>query len=207
MDALKKTRTLLFIKAAALVAVAVAAVCVVIWIGKGIASTEISVGSDNTINVTPERIAEIRRLGQWEFLTVEDEEVIDTIRYRHIVADDRLTCIYHGTVRLGINLDHAPADWITNRNDTLTIHLPAPSILDDNFIDEARTDVFYQNGRWGAYARELMYRRAASRMKAFALSPENVAAVKDAAESRFTALFKSLGAKEVTVTFNEQSQM
>lgn len=200
---MKKTRSILYIKIAAIVAVAVAAVCVVLWIGKGIASTEVTIGSDNTINVTPERIAEIKRLGQWEFLTVEDEVVVDTIRYRHIVSDDRLTCIYHGTVRLGINLDHASADWISNHNDTIKVLLPAPSILDNNFIDEASTEVFYQNGRWGAYARELMYRRAVVRMKAFALSPENMKIVKEAATDRFTSLFKSLGAKDVTVTFDE----
>lgn len=200
---MKKTRSILYIKIAAIVAVAVAAVCVVLWIGKGIASTEVTIGSDNTINVSPERIAEIKRLGQWEFLTVEDEVVVDTIRYRHIVSDDRLTCIYHGTVRLGINLDHASADWISNHNDTIKVLLPAPSILDNNFIDEASTEVFYQNGRWGAYARELMYRRAVVRMKAFALSPENMKIVKEAATDRFTSLFKSLGAKDVTVTFDE----
>lgn len=203
MDTLKTTRTLLYIKAAAIIAVAAAVVCVVVWIGRGVASSEISIGSDSTINVTPERIAEIKRLGQWEFLTVEDEVVVDTIRYRHIVSDDRLTCIYHGTVRLGINLDHASADWISNHNDTIKVLLPAPSILDSNFIDEASTEVFYQNGRWGAYARELMYRRAVVRMKAFALSPENMKIVKEAATDRFTSLFKSLGAKDVTVTFDE----
>lgn len=203
MDTLKTTRTLLYIKAVAIIAVAAAVVCVVVWIGRGVASSEISIGSDSTINVTPERIAEIKRLGQWEFLTVEDEVVVDTIRYRHIVSDDRLTCIYHGTVRLGINLDHAPADWISNHNDTIKVLLPAPSILDNNFIDEASTEVFYQNGRWGAYARELMYRRAVVRMKAFALSPENMKIVKEAATDRFTSLFKSLGAKDVTVTFDE----
>lgn len=200
---MKRTRSILYIKIAAIVAVAVAAVCAVLWIGKGIASTEVTIGSDNTINVTPERIAEIKRLGQWEFLTVEDEVVVDTIRYRHIVSDDRLTCIYRGTVRLGINLDHASADWISNHNDTIKVLLPAPSILDDNFIDEASTEVFYQNGRWGAYARELMYRGAAARMKAFALSPENIKIVKEAATNRFTSLFKSLGAKDVTVIFDE----
>lgn len=203
MDALKKTRSLIYVKVAAFVAVGIAAVCVAVWLWKGVSEAEVSVGSDNTINVTPERIAEIRRLGQWEFLTVVDEVVVDTIRYRHIVSDDRLTCIYRGTVRLGINLDHASPDWVTNHGDTIEVRLPAPSVLDDRFIDEAATDVFYQNGKWGAYARELMYRRAAARMKADALSPENLRTVRHAAADRFTSLFLSLGAKEVTVTFDE----
>lgn len=196
----EKTRSLQF---AVIIVAAVAVICILIWLWKGLSETEISIGSDNTINVTPERIAEIKQLGQWEFLTVVDEVVVDTIRHRHIVSDDRLTCIYRGTVRLGINLDHAPADWVTNRNDSIEVRLPKPSVLDDSFIDEASTDVFYQNGKWGAVARERMYRRAAARMKADALSAENIAAVREAATRRFTSLFKSLGAKEVTVTFDE----
>ncbi len=203
MDTLKKARSLIYIKAGIIAVAVIAAVCVAVWLWKGVSEAEITIGSDKTINVTPERIAEIRRLGQWEFLTVMDEVVVDTVRYRHIVSDDRLTCIYRGTVRLGINLDHASSDWVSNHGDTIEVRLPAPSVLDDRFIDEARTDVFYQSGKWGAYARESMYRRAAAQMKADALSPENIVAVRRAAADRFTSLFRSLGAAEVTVTFDE----
>lgn len=201
MPTLKKISSLKWITPVVYMALAVALVYIVVKFVNGIGSAEVSIGSDNTINVTPERITSIRSIGQWEFMKVDDEVVIDTIRRRHIVADDRLTCIYYGSVRLGIDLDKAAADWITNRNDTIDLLLPSPSVLDDRFIDEARTNVFYQNGRWGGYARELMYRRAVTEMKAFALSPENIKAVKAAAESRFTDLFMGLGAKEVTVSF------
>lgn len=191
-------------KTVAFIALAAVVVCLAVWIGWGMSDAEIHIGSDNTINVTPERIAEIRQLGQWEFLTVVDEVVVDTIRYRRIVSDDRLTCIFRGTVRLGINLDHAPADWVTNRNDTIEVRLPAPSVLDDRFIDEAGTDVFYQSGNWSAYVREHMYSQAAAEMKDFAMSPQNIQTVKDAATARFTSLFKSMGAKDVTVTFPKE---
>lgn len=197
----KKISSLKWITPVVYIALAVALVYIVVKFVNGIGSAEVSIGSDNTINITPERITSIKSIGQWEFMQVDDEVVIDTIRHRHIVADDRLTCIYYGSVRLGIDLDKAAADWITNRNDTIDLLLPAPSVLDDRFIDEARTDVFYQTGRWGGYARELMYRRAVAEMKAFALSPENIRTVKSAAESRFTDLFMGLGAKEVTVSF------
>lgn len=201
MPTKKKISALKWITPVIYIALAVALAYIVVELVHGIGSAEVSIGSDNTINVTPERITSIKSIGQWEFMQVDDEVVIDTIRRRHIVADDRLTCIYYGTVRLGIDLDKAAEDWITNRNDTIEVRLPAPSVLDDRFIDEARTDVFYQNGRWGGYARELMYRRAVAEMKAFALSPENIRTVKSAAESRFTDLFMSLGAKDVTISF------
>lgn len=203
MDRLKKILSAHALTAVVYVALAAALIYLVIWLGKGIGSAEISIGSNDSINVTPQRIAKVKEIGQWEFLQVTDEVVVDTIRYNAIMADDRLACIYHGTVRIGINLDRAGADWITNRNDTLEVRLPAPSVLDDRFIDEARTDVFYQHGKWGAYAREQMYRRAAAEMKAFALSPENIYAVRKAAEARFASLFKSLGAKDVTIVFDD----
>lgn len=200
---IKKLLNARYLMAALYLAIAVVIIYFAIQLVRGIGDAEISIGSENTINVTPERIAKVKSIGQWEFLQVTDEVVIDTIRRRPIMADNRLTCIYYGTVRLGINLDNAPADWITNRNDTIEVRLPAPSVLDDRFIDEARTDVFYQNGKWGSYAREQMYGRAVAQMKAFALSPENVAAVRKAAEMRFESLFKSLGAKDVMVTFED----
>ena len=47
---------------------------------------------DRTANV----ITEIRRLGQWEFLTVRCETMVDTVRSRTLMPDDRHDRNYTG---------------------------------------------------------------------------------------------------------------
>ena len=36
--------------------------------------------SDNKISLTPLQITSIKETGEWEFLSIEDEEIVDTIR-------------------------------------------------------------------------------------------------------------------------------
>ena len=155
---------------------------------------------DRTANV----ITEIRRLGQWEFLTVRCETMVDPVRSRTLMPDDRLARIYTGAMRLGVDLDKAPDTWIKTQGDSIAdITLPAIGLLDDRFIDEAATVAFYESGRWDAAAKEEMYRTARRRMLAFGLSKPNIETARQAARSRFTALFSALGFKHVNVTFTE----
>ena len=70
------------------------------------ASNEIGISTDNKIDLTPTRIQEIQDIGQWEFLAINDEELIDTINHGFF-SDDELVRIYYGTIRMGIDLHHA----------------------------------------------------------------------------------------------------
>ncbi len=173
------------------------------WIHRSVSSASIGIGSSHEISVTPQKISEIKRINQWEFMRVVDEVVVDTIARRPLLPDQRLTCIYYGTLSLGIDLTKADDDWVTNTNDTVTVRLPLPSLLDDRFIDEARTKVFYEYGTWRPSARNAMYRRAKVKMEQRALTPVNLRQVRQSAVSRFTSLFKQLGAKEVIIQFDE----
>ena len=148
---------------------------------------------------------EIRRLGQWEFLTVRCETMVDTVRRRpFFMADDRLARIYTGAMRLGVDLGKAPDTWIETSGDTaVAITLPPVALLDDRFIDEAATVSFYESGSWDAAAKEQMYAAARRRMLACGLSPANIETARQGARSRFTALFTALGFKHITITFAE----
>lgn len=183
--------------------VVLAAVCAVaaLWLFKGVSESSIEIRSDPQIAVTPQKIAEIKRIGQWEFVSVSDEVVVDTVVKRVLVPDDRLTCIYYGTLSIGVDLDKAADDWAVNHGDTITVKLPKPGLLDQNFIDEASTRVFYESGTWRPAARKAMLRRAGVKMKAFALTPANLKRAEEAASDRFERLFKAMGAKEVIVSF------
>ena len=83
-------------------------------------NTTISIGSDN--------IASMKSIGEWEFLSISDEEMIDTVRHGFF-SDDELVRIYYGTLRLGIDMSQADADWIAHSGDSVTVTLPPVKLL------------------------------------------------------------------------------
>lgn len=186
----------------AVVLIAAVAAGAIWWLSRTISSSRIEIGSNTEINITPQKISDIKRIGRWEFMRVVDEAIVDTTVHRTLLPDMRLTCIYYGTLSLGIDLSKAGDDWATSVNDTVTVILPEPVLLDEHFIDEARTNVFYESGTWRPSAKNAMYRRAKAMMMSRALTPSNMQQVRQAAERRFSALFRELGAKEVIVRFD-----
>ena len=61
-------------------------------------ANDISISADQRIDITPTQIQHIQDIGQWEFLAINDEELIDTVS-RGFFSDSELVRIYYGTVR------------------------------------------------------------------------------------------------------------
>ena len=152
---------------AALVAI-VAIVLGALWLVRACSQTEVGLEVNEDINITPEQITSIKAIGEWEFLSIADEELVDTVR-KGLFSDDHLSRIYYGTVRLGIDMQKMDSTWITTQGDSITLWLPRPALLDSKFIDEARTKSFHESGRWTARDRETLYRRAEQRMLQYSL--------------------------------------
>ncbi|EJW94082.1 hypothetical protein, secreted, partial [gut metagenome] len=126
------------------------------------------------VEVSPATIASIRSIGQWEFLTIHDEEYVDTVR-EGFFSDDGLARIYYGSLRLGLDLSHLDDHAIRLEGDTVLVAtLPRVGLLDRQFIDETRTRPFYEKGRWETDAREALYRRAQKMMMARCLTRANL---------------------------------
>ena len=51
-----------------------------VWLTKGIEQTSLDVVVDDRIDRTPQYVEQIKTIGEWEFLTIEDEELVDTVR-------------------------------------------------------------------------------------------------------------------------------
>ena len=64
---------------AILAALAVALVAVAVILSKCEGTAVVEEKSDH-VEVTPATIASIKSIGQWEFLTIHDEEYVDTVR-------------------------------------------------------------------------------------------------------------------------------
>lgn len=105
-------------------------------------SNEISISADQRIDITPTQIQQIQDIGQWEFLAINDEELIDTVS-RGFFSDSELVRIYYGTVRLGVDLHQTEPHWLRVENDSVIVaKLPPIGLLDTNFIDEAKSRSF-----------------------------------------------------------------
>ena len=164
------------------------------------ASADIDVNS--SIDVTPTQIESMKQIGEWEFLSISDEEMIDTLR-RGFFSDDELIRIYYGTLRLGINMHKTKPHFIKMEKDTLIVTLPPIELLDENFIDEARTKAFYESGSWDDQTREDMYQRAVAKMKERCLTSANIASAQQNASRQFYQLMRSMGHENVKITFDD----
>lgn len=174
-----------------------------IYIGiKESSPIHLEVERDTRIDLTPEQIMSVRDIGQWEFLTINTEELVEWQRPRTLTTD-RLTRIYQGTLRLGIDMSKASDDWFTSLPDsTAQLTLPHAALLDNNFIDEARSRSFYEKGTIPPEARDQLYAQASKKMMQRCLTPQNLQTAERNARNEFTRIFKSFGFKTVNVKFN-----
>ena len=168
------------------------------WLIRGVQQTEISLEADQHIDVTPQQIESIRAIGQWEFMAISNEELVDTTR-KGLFTDDHLARIYYGTVRLGIDMQKMDSTWITTQGDSITMWLPRPALLDNDFIDEARTKSFHESGRWTARDRETLYRRAEQRMLRYSLTPQNIETARKNGDVQMRRLLQSMGFQHVNI--------
>ena len=168
---------------------------------------DLELGFQKEINQTPAVLQSIERLGQWEFLSIDDEVIVDTTESHLFSPDNHLVRIYHGTLRLGIDFSLCDRGWATANGDTVSLHLPPIQLLDRNFIDEARTRSFYEYGTWDAQAKEDMYRRARTMMIQRAMTFQNIKQAEENAHHQVEALFRSLGYHTIRITIERSSSL
>ena len=173
-----------------------------IWLYQGVRQTEVSLGADQRIDLTPQQIQSIKDIGQWEFLSVSDEQLVDTTR-RGIFRDDHLVRIYYGTMRLGIDMRQLETGWIQREGDSLTIILPPIGLLDRDFIDEARTRSFHESGRWTAQDREALLKRAYQRMLQHGMTDQNIESARQNGEALFRQMMRSMGFEHVHIQWTK----
>lgn len=172
------------------------------WFYNGIKSSYVEYGADQRIDITSQQIQSIKDIGEWEFLSISDEEMVDTIR-QGIFINDQLVRIYYGTLRLGINLKQIDDGWIVARGDTLEFTLPKVGLLDSAFIDEARTKSFFEKGSWTAQDREAMFIRAQQRMLQRCLTPQNIQLAEQNGITQVRQVLINMGFKQVKLQYKD----
>ncbi len=188
------------IKIGLVAVVAVLLIAVSFWLKNATKGDHVDFGTDTVIDMTPTQIQSIKAIGEWEFLSVSAEELVDTVR-KGIFRNDELVRIYYGTLRLGVNMHHVKPGWLQANGDSVTVSLPQVGLLDKDFIDEARTKPFYEVGSWKPADRETLYKKAYRQMLSHCLTKENLQAAKVNGEAQFRSMMRSLGYKHVNIVF------
>lgn len=190
--------------AALLAVVAAFVVGIVAVVAYMAADNSVSVSKGEQIDITPTTIQSIEDIGQWEFLSVSNEELIDTVRHGFF-GDDQLVRIYYGTLRIGVDMHQAKPGWVEARGDSVTVTLPPMTLLDHDFIDEARTRSFFESGKWSHEDKANMYKKAYEAMKKRCLNQKNMDSARQNAVAQFTKIMQSMGFKRVKVRFQDQA--
>lgn len=171
------------------------------WLNK---DNTVSVTTEEQTTLSPTQVESIEAIGEWEFLAISNEELVDTVR-RGFFGDDQLVRIYYGTLRLGINMKDVKEGWIqaNAEKDSIVCTLPPIRLLDNNFIDEARTRSFFEEGKWTGADRQALYDRAYTQMKKRCLTPANIRIAQRNARQQFRDMFKAMGFPNARVEFEE----
>lgn len=185
-------------KLAGILVAAIVALAALWWLVSGISQSEVTLDVNQEIDLTPEQITSIEAIGEWELLAIANEELVDTTR-KGFFKDDHLVRIYYGTVRLGIDMKNVEQGWLHTVGDSIVVTLPQPSLLDKNFIDEARTKSFFESGKWSHQDRDKLYQKAYRQMLAHCLTPENLRSARENGEALFTKMMKNMGYERISV--------
>ena len=156
---------------------------------------------EKPIEQSPEEIVRLQAIGQWEFLSVEAEELVER-HYSGLMSERDLVCIYRGTLRIGVDMRKLPTDWVEMQGRNAILHLPQPTLLDEDFLDESRTTVFFEQGIFRPEERDAMRTEAKEKMKKRAMTAENLSIARRNAEAQFQKLFLAMGYEDVVVEFD-----
>ena len=177
-------------------------IAIFFWLRSATKDNYIELGSSEAIEPTPTQIQSIKDIGEWEFLSVSAEEMVDTLR-KGFFSNDELVRIYYGTLRLGVNMHQVEPGWIVTKGDTIEVTMPKIGLLDKDFIDEAKTKPFYESGKWSNNDREALYKKAYRQMIQHCLTKENLEAAKVNGENQVRNMMQQLGYKKITILFGD----
>lgn len=205
-----KEKILQFVKAnmKELILVAVTALVViaaVLFFTKKDWTTGVDVGVSGTkIENTPQVVKKIKQIGEWEFLSVTTEELVDTVASRKIIGlsigrEKQLIRVYTGTLRFGFDTKEMADDAFAVIDDTLCVSLPEIKLLDENFVDEANTVAFYEDGDWSDADRQRLYEKAVRQMKESTVTQTNISKARANAIEQISALLEAMGVKRYKI--------
>ncbi len=167
------------------------------------------------IDETPILIKEIKSIGQLITYTSYDEVVADSVivtrgsafvnAFNHLSpvpllpsADKQLVLIVKGKVLVGTDLSLLTDTSVTITNDTVTLFLPKPKII-DAIVNPSDFETFVEKGNWTIKEVTLVKIKARRKLEARALQQDILAKADTKAKTIMQDLLGSMGYKKVLI--------
>jgi len=145
-------------------------------------------------------VTDMKEIKQWEFLVVNDEEVVDSVN-KGFIYDDMLIRIYYGSLHFGIDMEDMADNALQVKGDTIVAQLPPIKLLDDEFINETNTQAFYEQGNWKDEAKSQLLEKAKNIMRKNCLTQENFRLAEENGLQQMESFFRSLGFNHIVIEF------
>lgn len=196
------------IKLAAVVAVCLIVVVAVLYMCHAAKSVTAGHQTEVVVTPTPVNLDSIRAIGQWAFLTVEMDEVVDTVNHG-LFSSDRISVAYHGTLHYGIDVAEARPGWVTIAGDTaVSVVLPPVKLLDDRFLDERNVKVYEGRDDMDFINKPTVRAALVRKAKAAMIrrGRENIPEARGKAEDEVRRIFSQHGYKKIVVRFEDDNK-
>lgn len=196
------------IKLAAVVVVCLIVMVAVLYMCHAAKNVTAGHQTEVVVTPTPVNLDSIRAIGQWSFLTVEMDEVVDTVD-RGLFSSDRISVAYHGTLHYGINVAEARPGWVTIVGDTaVTVVLPPVKLLDDRFLDERNVKVYEGRDDMDFINKPTVRAALVRKAKAAMIrrGRENIPEARGKAETEVRRIFSQHGYKKIVVSFEDDNK-
>ncbi|WP_288152703.1 DUF4230 domain-containing protein [uncultured Prevotella sp.] len=196
------------IKLAAVVVVCLIVMVAVLCMCHAAKSVTAGHQTEVVVTPTPVNLDSIRAIGQWSFLTVEMDEVVDTVD-RGLFSSDRISVAYHGTLHYGINVAEARPGWVTIVGDTaVTVVLPPVRLLDDRFLDERNVKVYEGRDDMDFINKPTVRAALVRKAKAAMIrrGRENIPEARGKAEAEVRRIFSQHGYKKIVIRFEDDNK-
>ncbi|MBR4265570.1 MAG: DUF4230 domain-containing protein [Bacteroidales bacterium] len=152
----------------------------------------VKIENQEIVDVSPTVIKQLQIRKEWCFREIAMEE---TSEIKGITGS--LLKRYYGVMRLGVKLDSINENYVQfyKNEQVLTIQLPKIEVLDDNFIDETKTETLVENA-WTKFNNEELKRcfnQAKRKMIENNFTTKNIELAEDQGKTEIKRLVKSSG--------------
>lgn len=167
--------------------------------------TDVSFSTSHT-STTATRIDKIKEIGEWEFLSIHTEEMVEareTKEHKYWFNEEKqLIRIYPATLHIGFDLKKDTKEgWIKANGDTIDVVLPHTHLLDERFVDEAASRSVIEDGSWMHKDRDMLLKKAEVLIKKKYLTSEKLQHTDTVAKQQVEQFLQSIGFKVINIKF------
>lgn len=196
-------KTIRNIKIATAAAIVIAIIVAIIYIVHFTKNVHSGHKTEVVVTPTPVNLDSIKAIGQWSVLSVELDQVVDTVD-KGFFTSHRISVGFHGTLHYGIDMAELKDGWARIENDTAAyVILPQVRLLGNAFLDERQTKVYEGRDDMDFVnkpsVKAALVRKAKAEMKR--RGDEHLPEARSKAEQEMTRIFKSHGYHQVYVSF------